>query len=133
MHFFRVHESNRFLRQILPELLELFTLLLKYYASRKCIWPNVNKGICITFFFTNSGIFEKAVSFERNLILYSNVCLKNTVKLGCMGIYPGELGVSHLLRFWAGGVMGGHGRVVKYYYILSCTGSMSKVATFEEK
>src|SRR6218665_3120786 len=38
-------------------------------------------------------------------------------------------------RGWQGGSQGGRwsrGRVVKYYYILSCTGC-SKVVTFEEK
>ena len=28
------------------------------------------------------------------------------------------------------GVRGGHGRVVKYYYILSCTGSMFEIGDF---
>ena len=39
-------------------------------------------------------------------------------------------------RFWAGGLWGGRGQVVKYYYNLSCDHEQevcSKVVTFEEK
>ena len=34
------------------------------------------------------------------------------------------------LRFWAGGSQGGRGRVVNYYYILSCTGNMFESGDF---
>jgi len=41
-------------------------------------------------------------------------------------VNPGELWGSRAPRFWAGG----RGRVVKYYYILSCTGSMFESGDF---
>ena len=45
-----------------------------------------------------------------------------------IGVNPGGLGVA-APRFWAGESWG-RGRVVKYYYILSCTGSMFESGDF---
>ena len=52
------------------------------------------------------------------------------------GVNPGGGGVT-TPRFWAGGhgdrrgVVGGRGRVVKHYYILSCTGSIFESGDFK--
>jgi len=45
-----------------------------------------------------------------------------------MGVNPGGLGVV-TPRFWSGGLWGRRG-VVKYYYILSCTGNMFESLDF---
>ena len=55
-----------------------------------------------------------------------------------IGVDPGCLRGRdpQILDWWIVGIVGGRGgreRVVKQYYLLSCTGSMSKVVTFEAK
>ena len=49
-----------------------------------------------------------------------------------IGVNPGGLGVSRPPDFGLG-VVGGHGRVVKHYCILSCTGSMFESDVFSSK
>ena len=53
-----------------------------------------------------------------------------------IGVNPEGLGVSRPLIFWAGdlrGLVGGRGRVVKHYYILSCTGSIFESGDFSSE
>ena len=114
----RIHQLSR-----LHELLVLnFALFISTLSSKRLL----------------SDTFFLLLSWDRHLMW--NLVLSRT--LTGASINPGGLRWSRPpSRFWAGGSWGSQGsrgdreRFVKYYYILSCTGSRlcSKVMTFEEK